>query len=105
MSESTGRLHRELFGKSLERRKFESLLASLGRAGLLEERADAFEKDGKVKTLKADTVVIAAGSTPYTPLEEILKAEQIPYQVVGDANQVARAFDAVHAGYQAGTKV
>ena len=63
------------------------------------------EKDGKDTLLEADTVVIAAGSAPYNPLEEVLKTEQIPYQVVGDAKEVARAFDAVHAGYAAGMTV
>jgi 2,4-dienoyl-CoA reductase (NADPH2) len=63
------------------------------------------EKDGEEKIIKADTVVIAAGSVSYNPLEDVLKAQQIPYQVVGDAKQVARAFEAVHAGYAAGNTI
>jgi DNA topoisomerase-3 len=45
---STGRLHRELFGEALSRDDFEKLLAGLGRLGLIEERADSFESDGRV---------------------------------------------------------
>ena len=63
------------------------------------------EKDGQVKEIAADTVVIAAGSASYNPLEDVLKAQQAPYQVVGDAKQVARAFEAVHAGYKAGNTI
>jgi DNA topoisomerase-3 len=43
-----GRLYRDTFGeKELDRRSFEHLLGALSRAGLLEVRADAFEKGGE----------------------------------------------------------
>jgi 2,4-dienoyl-CoA reductase (NADPH2) len=56
----------------------------------------------KENTIAADTVVLAAGSTPRNPLEPALAQSGIPYQVVGDAGGVGLAFDAVHQGYQAG---
>jgi DNA topoisomerase-3 len=42
-----GKLHRELFGESLERRDCEALIGGLVRAGLAVEESDAFEKDGE----------------------------------------------------------
>ena len=41
-------MHRELFGQALDRNRFEKLLGALVRSGLLYEREDAFEKDGRV---------------------------------------------------------
>ena len=46
--QATGRLHREVFGEALARDDFENLLGALARAGLVEVRDDAFERDGKV---------------------------------------------------------
>lgn len=46
--QATGRLHREVFGESLARDDFENLIGALARAGLVEVRDDAFERDGKV---------------------------------------------------------
>ena len=46
--QATGRLHRDVFGESLARDDFENLLGALARAGLVEIRDDAFERDGKV---------------------------------------------------------
>ncbi len=61
----------------------------------------SYEKDGQTFSLEADTVVIAAGSVPYNPLESLVKGMDIPCEVVGDAGKVGTAFDAVHAGYRA----
>lgn len=44
---AAGRLHKETFGDSLERRSFEHLLGGLVRAGLVEVREESFEKDGE----------------------------------------------------------
>lgn len=63
------------------------------------------EHEGKKERLKADTVVVAAGSSPDNPLEEIVKGMDIAYRVIGDANQVGMAFDAVHQGYQAALEI
>jgi DNA topoisomerase III len=45
--QSSGRLHRELFGEALARRDFETLLDAAARAGLLYETSDTFDKDGQ----------------------------------------------------------
>lgn len=53
------------------------------------------------KMVPADTVVMAAGSTPHNPLVTVLSQSGIPFQVAGDAGGVGLAFDAVHQGYAA----
>ena len=45
--QSTGRLHRQLFGSRLDRRSFEQLIGSLVGAGLITQREDRFERDGR----------------------------------------------------------
>jgi DNA topoisomerase-3 len=46
--QTTGRLHREVFGEALERRAFERLLAGLVRARVLREVPDEFETQGEI---------------------------------------------------------
>jgi 2,4-dienoyl-CoA reductase (NADPH2) len=55
--------------------------------------------------IAADTVVLAAGSEGYNPLQEALEKRGIPVQVVGDARSPAKAFDAVHQGFAAGRNI
>jgi 2,4-dienoyl-CoA reductase (NADPH2) len=57
------------------------------------------------RVLPADTVVMAAGSSPHNPLEAIATQRGIPLRVVGDAGGVGLAFDAVHQGYAAGREI
>ncbi|MGZ3478324.1 MAG: helicase-related protein, partial [Polyangiales bacterium] len=45
--QAAGRLHKDTFGETLERRSFEHLLGGLARAGLVEVREESFEKDGE----------------------------------------------------------
>ncbi len=63
------------------------------------------EIDGAVQELPAQTVVLAAGSQPYNPLQAELKQLGIAFSTAGDANQVALAFDAVHGGFEAGRAI
>ncbi|MCP3941235.1 MAG: FAD-dependent oxidoreductase [Desulfobacteraceae bacterium] len=56
---------------------------------------------GTTRHIEVDTVVVAAGSKSYNPLEKIVKEMGVPYRVIGDASRVATAFDAVHAGFKA----
>jgi 2,4-dienoyl-CoA reductase (NADPH2) len=60
--------------------------------------------DGE-KLLPADTVVMAAGARPWNPVEALAKEKGIPCEVVGDAGKTARAFEAIHAGFEAGRRV
>jgi 2,4-dienoyl-CoA reductase (NADPH2) len=60
------------------------------------------ETNGKVEEIPADTVALAAGAVSYNPLQETLEQAGIPCKIVGDAQQVGLAFDAVHQGFAAG---
>lgn len=55
--------------------------------------------------VRADTVVLALGSRSYNPLEELLKERDIPYRVIGDAKRIAKAFDAIHDGYNVAREI
>jgi hypothetical protein len=41
------------------------------------------------------------GSRSYRPLTDVLAALDIPVTTVGDADQVATAFEAMHSGFKA----
>jgi len=62
-------------------------------AGVIVETADGMQE------IPADTIVLALGSRSYNPLEEICKRKGIPCKVLGDARRIAKAFDAIHEGY------
>ncbi len=57
------------------------------------------------KEIQADSIVLAAGSKPHNPLETLLKEKKTPYRVVGDAQKIGLAFNAVHEGFAAGKAV
>jgi 2,4-dienoyl-CoA reductase (NADPH2) len=63
------------------------------------------KKGGGVQTLPADTVILAVGSKSYNPLKEQLEGSGIEVVVVGDANKIGLAFDAIHSGYKAGRAI
>ena len=63
------------------------------------------DNNGETVLMKADTVVIAAGSKPYNPLKETLEQMGIPMSSAGDAEKIGKAFDAVHMGFKAGMMV
>jgi len=58
--------------------------------------------DGGPLEIPADTVVLGVGSQPYQPLAAALAQLGIPTTIVGDADQVATAFEAMHSGFRAG---
>ena len=60
---------------------------------------------GETELIPADTIVLASGATSYNPLEGYLEKSGIPYQVAGDALQIARAIDAVQQGFDAGRAI
>jgi len=63
------------------------------------------EHDGTIHEIEADTVVVAAGSVSYNPLESELEKMGVEYKIAGDARKVATAFDAVHQGYKIGLEI
>ncbi len=63
------------------------------------------ETGSGVEEIPADTVVLAAGSEAYNPLQEALEKKGVSVKVVGDAMAPAKAFDAVHQGFAAGRNI
>jgi 2,4-dienoyl-CoA reductase-like NADH-dependent reductase (Old Yellow Enzyme family) len=55
-----------------------------------------------IEEIPADTVVLAVGSGSVANLASVIKEKGIPFDIVGDANQIGMAFDAIHQGYRAG---
>lgn len=63
------------------------------------------EYNGQVEDIPADSVVLAVGTRPHNPLQELLETVGIPVRVVGDAVKPAMVFDAIHQGYTAGREI
>ncbi len=63
------------------------------------------EREGQIEEIPADTVVLAAGSASYNPLQAVIDKKRIPCRVIGDAGRVGLAFDAVHQGFEAGRSI
>ena len=58
-----------------------------------------------IEEIPADTIVMAAGSRSENSLVGVIRETGIPFDVVGDADAIGMAFDAVHKGYAAGMKI
>ncbi|MCP4756836.1 MAG: FAD-dependent oxidoreductase, partial [Proteobacteria bacterium] len=63
------------------------------------------KQNGEEELLTADTVILAAGSQSENSLEQPLKDLGVPYRVIGDAGQVAQAFEAIRDGFLAGREI
>jgi DNA topoisomerase-3 len=74
--QSKGKLHRLLFGENLDRRSFEHLLGGLFRAGLVTERADCFENEGKTIHFQRLHLTDAGQHPQEQALERLRVAEQ-----------------------------
>ncbi|MCP3926047.1 MAG: FAD-dependent oxidoreductase [Desulfobacterales bacterium] len=102
-------------GKDIGKSTRWSMLQDLSRFGIdartntkaveIKDGSLVIEIDGNTEEIQADTVVLAAGSVSYNPLEKILTEKSISCKVIGDANKIALAFDAVHDGFAAGNSI
>jgi len=63
------------------------------------------EKGTGIDELEADTIIMAAGSSPLNPFQEIVEKMGIECNVIGDAKQIGLAYDAVHQGYDVGRSI
>lgn len=63
------------------------------------------ELNGGMEDITADTVILAVGTMPFNPLQEILTSERVKVITVGDAVKPAMVFDAIHAGFKAGCEI
>jgi 2,4-dienoyl-CoA reductase (NADPH2) len=61
--------------------------------------------DEATEEIPADTVVLAVGARPYNPLQERIEDLGIDCRVVGDAQKVDLAFNAVHQGFAVGREL
>ncbi len=102
-------------GKDIGRSTRWGMLQDANRAGIemrtvtkaleITDGAVKIETGSGVEEIPADTVVVAAGAKAYNPLQETLEKTGVPVHVVGDAETPAKAFEAVHQGFQAGRSV
>ena len=99
------------FGKSTRW----GMLQDLGRFGI-ETRVNSsaleitaagirVESENGIEDIEADTIVIAVGSKSENRLTADLKKTGVSFDVIGDANNIAMAFDAVHQGFVAGAGI
>ena len=68
------------------------------------------ERDGEQLTFKdQDIIVMAVGMKSYNPLENelrnLLKGKDVPIHVIGDAQVVGDAQDAINAGYEVAQRI
>lgn len=75
------------------------------KATEITENGVTIEVDGGTETIEADTVVLALGSASENALQGVLERIGIPFETIGDAKQIALAYDAIHNGFEAGSAV
>jgi 2,4-dienoyl-CoA reductase-like NADH-dependent reductase (Old Yellow Enzyme family)/thioredoxin reductase len=61
--------------------------------------------NGSEEEVHADTVILAVGYSPLTDEAEALRAYAPTFRRIGDCSRVARVFEAVRAGYDAGVNI
>jgi DNA topoisomerase III len=66
--QAMGRLHRDTFGDTLDRRSFEHIVNGLSRAGLIHVRTESFQKAGERIEFQRVTL---ADDSPSAPLEQV----------------------------------
>ncbi|MBM4448182.1 MAG: FAD-dependent oxidoreductase [Chloroflexi bacterium] len=62
-------------------------------------------RDGKERTIEADTVILAAGSVPETGLYEAIKGKIAEVYRIGDCVKPRTIRDAISEGFQTGQKI
>jgi len=78
---------------------------TLGEVTKITKTGLEYGQEGASMTITADSVVVAAGSIPHNPLEALMEKLKIPCKVIGDAQKIATAFDAVHDGYKTAREI
>ena len=90
----SGKLHREVFGETFERREFGRLVSGLVRAGLAVEEAESFERDGETiafQRLRLTRAGLAADAAAFEAvrLARETEAERAPRKRRGKATPAA----------------
>ena len=102
-------------GKDIGKSTRWGMLQGMSRSGIqtrtatkaleITESGVRIESGDTVEEIPADTVILGMGSAPHNPLQAFVEKMGIPCTVVGDARQIARAFDAIHEGFAAGKAI
>ena len=72
----------------------------------VEEDKIYYSKDGEIYCIDdCDTLIFAVGYKTDTRLVDTLKELQMPYHIIGDANNVGTIKDAINAGYDIAKKL
>ncbi len=105
----------ERLGQDIGKTTRWGMMADLSRFGVethvgtkaleITESGVRVERAGREEILSADTVVLAIGATSENSLEATLSQTGVPYKIVGDANKIAQAYDAIHDGFNAGREI
>lgn len=99
-------------GKDIGRSTRWVMMQDLGRYGVttktdtkaleITDQGVKIENEDGTRLIEADSVVIAAGSVSVNILQPILDSKGISFDVVGDANQIGLAYNAIYDGFEAG---
>jgi 2,4-dienoyl-CoA reductase (NADPH2) len=63
------------------------------------------QQEGHAAEIEADTVVLCVGARSDNALADRLRDMGIAFSIAGDAENIGMAFDAVHKGYAAGSRI
>ncbi|MBF0224174.1 MAG: FAD-dependent oxidoreductase [Desulfobacterales bacterium] len=102
-------------GKDIGRSTRWSMLQDMDRFGIqtifmskaieITELSLKIETQNGIKEINADTIVLAIGAKSYIPLKDYIEKKGIEYKIIGDANKIGKAFDAIHQGFNAGREI
>jgi NADPH-dependent 2,4-dienoyl-CoA reductase/sulfur reductase-like enzyme len=105
----------EAFAVKMNARARENLLARLNRKGVgllsgvnyeeITGEGIIITREGKKQTIKADTIVVAAGSTPEKNLLDTLQAKGLTVYTIGDCATPGRITDALGDGARIGREL
>jgi 2,4-dienoyl-CoA reductase (NADPH2) len=98
-----GQTNRWVFLKELELLGVDVLTEAKVKA--IADEGVVYEKDGELKALLVESVVLALGARPNDEMEQELKSSGFEYIKIGDVKQPRKILDAVHEGYLAALEI
>jgi len=104
IGEGLGKTTRWTLLQDIKRTNVQAMTATKA-LGITPQGVNVETADGHTLNIPADTVVLGVGSRSHNPLSEPLARLEIPCTLVGDADQVATAFEAMHSGFKAGMAI
>jgi 2,4-dienoyl-CoA reductase-like NADH-dependent reductase (Old Yellow Enzyme family)/NADH dehydrogenase FAD-containing subunit len=104
IGEGLGKTTRWTLLQDLKRTNVQAMTATKA-LGITPRGVTVEDAQGNTLEIPADTVVLGVGSRSHNPLSEPLARLGITYTAVGDADQVATAFEAMHSGFKAGMAI